>query len=332
MRRGVFCRIEPVGSASAFDPSAHRRRARRRASGMHALHLRIARLEIAQEPGQRVAGGHDPRHLAELGAVGAEPAGDHVEGAAVRALGHLGRVFVAQPRGAELVLGQRIGDAGAQHVGALRVGERLEALPAVAVQQLDVLGRLLPVPRRPVDVGAEPQRLAALEAGDHLEREIVAADIGQRAGLDHQPRHADLVGEVGGAGRAQHRLRLVRLVVHQIDHRKPRRHLRARGALQAVVDLVLQQLGALVEQIDRDQPLGELADLRRDHVPAEAAQENLDPGRKNSVGRGAVCARGQSRADRHGPAPVDFTPSSPGRTKRRDPAIPFQGAKPCPMN
>jgi hypothetical protein len=94
----------------------------------------------------------------------------------------------------------------------------------------------------------------------------------------------------------------------------------------------LQQLGALVEQIDRDQPFGELADLRRDHVPAEAAQENLDPGRKSSVGRGAVCARGQSRADRHGPAPVDFTPSSPGRTKRRDPAIPFQGAKPCPMN
>ena len=116
------------------------------------------------------------------------------------------------------------------------------------------------LPRRPVDVGAQPQRLAALEAGDHLEREIVAADVGQRARLDHQPRHADLVGEVGGAGRAQHGLRLVRLVVHQIDHGKPRRHLGARGALQAVVDLVLQQLGALVEQIDGDEPLGELAD------------------------------------------------------------------------
>jgi hypothetical protein len=96
--------------------------------------------------------------------------------------------------------------------------------------------------------------------GDHLEREIMAADVGQRARLDHQPRHADLVGEVGGAGGAKHGLRLVRLVVHQIDHREPRRHLRARGALQAVVDLVLQKLGALVEQIDRDQPLGELAD------------------------------------------------------------------------
>ena len=116
------------------------------------------------------------------------------------------------------------------------------------------------LPRRPVDVGAQPQRLAALEAGDHLEREIVAADIGQRARLDHQPRHADLVGEVGGAGGPQHGLRLVRLAVHQIDHGEPRRHLRARGALQAVVDLVLQQLGGLVEQIDRNQPLGEPAD------------------------------------------------------------------------
>jgi hypothetical protein len=138
-----------------------------------------------------------------------------------------------------------------------------------------------------------PERHAALEAGDHLEREIVAANVAQRAGIDHQPRHANFVVEVSGTGRAQHRLRLVRLVVHQIDPSKPRRHLRPRGALQAVVDLVLQQLGALVEQIDRDQPFGELADLRRDHVPPEAAQENLDAGRKSSQGRGAICARGQ---------------------------------------
>ncbi len=56
-------------------------------------------------------------------------------------------------------------------------------------------------------------------------------------------------------------------MVHQIDHGEPRRHLRARRALQAVVDLVLQQLGALVEQIDRDQPLGELADLSSPRRP-----------------------------------------------------------------
>ena len=54
--------------------------------------------------------------------------------------------------------------------------------------------------------------------------------------------------------------RAVRLAVHQIDDREPGRDLRARGALQAVVDLVLQQFGRLVEQIDRHQPVGEPAD------------------------------------------------------------------------
>ena len=49
--------------------------------------------------------------------------------------------------------------------------------------------------------------LAALEIGDHFEREIVAADVGQRARLDQQALVAHLVGEVGGAGRAQHRQR-----------------------------------------------------------------------------------------------------------------------------
>ena len=84
--------------------------------------------------------------------------------------------------------------------------------------------------------------------------------IGQRARLDQQALVAHLVGEIGGARGAQRRLRPVRLVVEQIDHREPGRDLRARGALQAVVDLVLQQLGRLVEQIDRDQPVGEPAD------------------------------------------------------------------------
>ena len=88
----------------------------------------------------------------------------------------------------------------------------------------------------------------------------MAADVGQRARLDHQARHANLVGEIGGAGRAQHRLRLVRLVVHQIDHREPRRDLGPRHALEAVVDLVLQEIRRLVEQVHRHQPLRELAD------------------------------------------------------------------------
>ena len=180
-----------------------------------------------------------------------------------------------------------------------------------------MLGRLLPVARRPVDVGAQPQQLAALEAGDHLEREIVAADIGQRARLDHQPRHADLVGKVGGAGRAQHRLRLVRLVVHQIDHRKPRRHLRARGALQAVVDLVLQKLGGLVEQIDRDQPLGEPAD----HLVAAPADrgelaEIVEQAERIDRRQRVALAGQEQRCRRSWPPPAGCCASA-ARTDRR---------------
>ena len=61
-----------------------------------------------------------------------------------------------------------------------------------------------------------------------------------------------------------------RLVVHQVDHGEPRRDLGARCALQAVVDLVLQQLGGLVEQVDRYQPVGEPAD----HLVAAAANRS----------------------------------------------------------
>ena len=67
-------------------------------------------------------------------------------------------------------------------------------------------------------------------------------------------------GKIGDARRSQRRQRPVGLAVHQIDHGQPRRDLRARRALQAVVDLVLQQLGRLIEQIDRDQPVGQPPD------------------------------------------------------------------------
>ena len=52
----------------------------------------------------------------------------------------------------------------------------------------------------------------------------------------------------------------IRLAVGEIDHREPRRDLRARRAFEALVDLVLQELGGLVEQVDRDQAVGEPAD------------------------------------------------------------------------
>ena len=138
--------------------------------------------------------------------------------------------------------------------------QRLEVAPAVAVIELDLLGRLAPAPRRPVDIGAQADRLAAGDVGDDVEREVVAADVALRARLQQQPLLPQFAGEIGDAGGAQRRDRPVRLAVGQIDHREPCRDLRARRALQPLVDLVLQEFGGLVEQIDRDQPVGEATD------------------------------------------------------------------------
>ena len=95
----------------------------------------------------------------------------------------------------------------------------------------------------------------------------MTAEIGQRARFEQEPLVAQFVGKIGGAGRAQRRQRPVGLAVHQIDDGKPRRHLGARRALQTVIDLVLQQVGGLIEQIDRHQPVGKTPD----HLVAAAA-------------------------------------------------------------
>ena len=138
--------------------------------------------------------------------------------------------------------------------------ERFEVAPAVGVIEFDLLGRLAPPPRRPVDIGAQPDRFAARDIGDDVEREVVASDVALRARLQQQPLLAQFAGEIGDAGRAKRGDGAIRLAVGQIDHREPRGDLRARGALQPLVDLVLQQFAGLVEQIDRDQPVRKTAD------------------------------------------------------------------------
>ena len=67
-----------------------------------------------------------------------------------------------------------------------------------------------------------------------------------RARLDHQALRAELIGKVARAARAQHLDRAIRLAAHQVNDRD----LRTRGTLQAIVDLMLQQLGSLIEQVD----------------------------------------------------------------------------------
>ena len=88
----------------------------------------------------------------------------------------------------------------------------------------------------------------------------MAADIALRARLQQQPLLAQFAGEIGDAGGAKRRDGAVGLAVGQIDHGKAGGDLRARRAFQPLVDLVLQQFGRLVEQVDRDQPVGEPAD------------------------------------------------------------------------
>ena len=143
---------------------------------------------------------------------------------------------------------------------ALRVAQRREIAPALAVEKFDLLGRLAPALRRPQNVGTQADRLTAADIGDQFQRQVVAADIGQRARLQQQPLVAQFIGQIRGARGLQRRQRAIGLAVHQIDDREPGRDLGARGALQAVIDLVLEQFGGLVEQIDRHQPVGEPAD------------------------------------------------------------------------
>ena len=88
----------------------------------------------------------------------------------------------------------------------------------------------------------------------------MAADVALRARLQQQPLLAQFAGKVGDARGAKRRDGAIRLAVHQVDHRQPCGDLRARRALQPVIDLVLQKFAGLVEQVDRDQPVGQPAD------------------------------------------------------------------------
>jgi hypothetical protein len=50
-----------------------------------------------------------------------------------------------------------------------------------------LFGRLAPAPRRPVNVGAQPDRFAPADVRDDVEREVVTSDVALRARLQQQP-------------------------------------------------------------------------------------------------------------------------------------------------
>ncbi len=123
--------------------------------------FRIARPHVAQEIVERVFGRRRVGDVLEILAAAAERGRDDLEGARVGRAGHLRGVSVAEALEPELVLGERVADLGAQNVRALDIGQRLPLLPAVAIHQLDLLGRFAPLVRRPVDIGAKPDRQRA---------------------------------------------------------------------------------------------------------------------------------------------------------------------------
>ncbi|MGY3119463.1 hypothetical protein ACVWXQ_003400 [Bradyrhizobium sp. S3.14.4] len=75
-----------------------------------------------------------------------------------------------------------------------------------------------------------------------------------------QPLLPQFAGEIADAARAQRRDRHVGLAVGEVDHGQARGDLGAGCAFEPMVDLVLQQLGGLVEQVDRGETVGETAD------------------------------------------------------------------------
>ncbi len=154
----------------------------------------------------------------------------------------------------------------------------------------------------------------------------MASDVALRARLQQQPLLAQFARQIRNPRRAKRCDGAVRLAIGQIDHGKARCDLRARSTLQPLVDLILQEFAGLVEQIDRDQPIGEMPDHlvaappdrrqfavfikhperldRRQIVALRAEKELLEQGRRRvlagprnfciglQLGRGLGCREG----------------------------------------
>ncbi len=88
----------------------------------------------------------------------------------------------------------------------------------------------------------------------------MTADVALRARFQQQALLPELAGEIADAAGAQCGDRHVGLAVGEIDHGKARGDLGTRGAFEAMIDLVLQELRGLVEQIDRGETVREPAD------------------------------------------------------------------------
>ena len=88
----------------------------------------------------------------------------------------------------------------------------------------------------------------------------MAANVRQRTGLQHQPLITQILRQIGHAGRFQDLQRTLGLSIEKVDNRKARCDLSAGSALQAMLNLMLQQLSGLIQQVDRYQPIRESPD------------------------------------------------------------------------
>ena len=88
----------------------------------------------------------------------------------------------------------------------------------------------------------------------------MAADVTLRARFQQQALLTQLARQIGYARTAERRYRAVGLPIGEIHHRQSRRDLCTSRAFQALINLVLQKLGGLIEQVDPHQPIGEPAE------------------------------------------------------------------------
>ena len=114
----------------------------------------------------------------------------------VRGARHLRGVTLAEAREPERLVAERITDRRAQDIETFGLIERREIAPAVAIEDFDLLCGGPPAPRRPQDIRTQPDRLVGMDIGDEFQRQVMAAGLRQRAGLQQQALIAQLGGQL----------------------------------------------------------------------------------------------------------------------------------------
>ena len=111
-------------------------------------------------------------------------------------------------------------------------------------------------------MGIDPQQIgiAALHRLQQVQRELDASGFDQRAGFEDAPLPVEAGRQIGRPRPVQHAQRRLRSPVGDLDDGEVGGDLALRHAFEAVLDLVIEQVRRLPEQVDLDQPPGQVAD------------------------------------------------------------------------